>query len=150
MNILIAEDDPNIREGLETFLTREGFHPHGASDGIEALELAAKVLPEFVILDVMMPRMGGYDVCREIRKRHPEVPILFLSARGEEVDRVVGLELGADDYLVKPFGTRELLARMNAILRRTRRSGPSVPAEDDSFSMDDLEIHPAELRARRG
>ncbi|QQS04323.1 MAG: response regulator transcription factor [Fibrobacterota bacterium] len=150
MNILIAEDDPNIREGLETFLAREGFQPHGACDGVAALELALRVEPEFVILDVMMPRMGGYDVCRELRKRDPDVPILFLSARGEEVDRVVGLELGADDYLVKPFGTRELLARMNAILRRSRRAIPVAAESEETFSMGDLEILPSQLRARRG
>jgi len=148
MKILIAEDDALIREGLATLLEREGFEPLPAIDGQEALDMFAREHPGFVILDIMMPRMGGYDVCRALRREHPLVPILFLSARGEEIDRVIGLELGADDYLVKPFGSRELLARINAILRRTR-STPVPPALAGSFRMDDLEIHPDQLRACR-
>jgi len=147
--ILIAEDDDNIRDGLEALLAREGYRVLAARDGVEALDAHAKSRPDFVVLDIMMPRLGGYDVCRLIRQTDPSTPILFLSARGEEIDRVVGLELGADDYLVKPFGTRELLARIGAILRRSR---PAAPASGSStvFRMDDLEIHPDELRARRG
>ena len=150
MKILIAEDDPLIREGLEVFLAREGFEPHSAPDGLAALALFDRLKPDFVLLDIMMPGMGGYDVCRELRKRDPLVPILFLSARGEEIDRVLGLELGADDFLVKPFGTRELLARINAILRRMRRTERVPQALAESFSMADLTVFPAELRARRG
>lgn len=149
ITILIAEDDDNIREGLDAFLVREGFQVVAAKDGEEALALHAKERPGFVILDIMMPRLGGYDVCRRIRQVDRVTPILFLSARGEEIDRVVGLELGADDYLVKPFGSRELLARINAILRRLQPASPATKAIS-TFRMDDLEIHPEELRARRG
>jgi len=151
--ILIAEDDDLIREGLQTFLEREGFQVVAARDGEEALALYDQARPGFVILDIMMPRLGGYDVCRRLRQRDTATPILFLSARGEEIDRVVGLELGADDFLVKPFGSRELLARINAILRRSRQpagEAGGAPLPSPVFRMDDLEIHPEELRARRG
>lgn len=150
--ILIAEDDDLIREGLQTFLEREGFAVVAARDGEEALAFYDQARPGFVILDIMMPRLGGYDVCRRLRQRDTSTPILFLSARGEEIDRVVGLELGADDFLVKPFGSRELLARINAILRRTKSApaGGGAPPPSSVFVMDDLEIHPEELRARRG
>jgi DNA-binding response OmpR family regulator len=150
--ILIAEDDDLIREGLQTFLEREGFAVVATRDGEEALAAYEKARPGFVILDIMMPRLGGYDVCRRLRQRDASTPILFLSARGEEIDRVVGLELGADDFLVKPFGSRELLARINAILRRSRTIpvDGGAPRSAAIFQMDDLEIHPDELRARRG
>lgn len=150
--ILIAEDDDLIREGLQTFLEREGFAVVAARDGEEALAFYDQARPGFVILDIMMPRLGGYDVCRRLRQRDTATPILFLSARGEEIDRVVGLELGADDFLVKPFGSRELLARINAILRRSKSApaGGGAPPQSSVFVMDDLEIHPDELRARRG
>lgn len=125
--VLIAEDDPNIRLGLLATLESEGYHVVAASDGAQALRLAPNEKPHLVILDIMMPRMNGYDVCRELRRADPRLPILFLSAKGEEIDKVVGLKLGADDYLVKPFGVRELLARVEALLRRTRAL--ATPAE---------------------
>lgn len=149
IKILFAEDDALIRDGLETLLSREGYHPVPAVDGQEALRLFEREKPDFVLLDIMMPNLGGYDVCRAIRKQDPLVPILFLSARGEEIDRVLGLELGADDYLVKPFGSRELVARINAILRRTRFRAALDPSTA-SFLLDDLEVVPDQLRARRG
>jgi len=149
IKILFAEDDPLIREGLQTLLTREGFQAYPACDGEEALQIFSSNRPDFVILDIMMPRLGGYDVCRTLRRDNSTIPILFLSARGEEIDRVVGLELGADDFLVKPFGSRELLARIHAILRRSRSANQALNSST-MFTMDDLEIHPEQLRARRG
>jgi DNA-binding response OmpR family regulator len=149
MKVLIAEDDPDTRAGLEEILRDEGYVTVSAADGREALELFEKEKPDFVCLDVMMPEVSGYDVCRRIRRTHADVPVIFLSARSEEIDKVVGLELGADDYILKPFGVREVLARIRAVTRRSlaRRQEPGTV---EPFRMDDLEIRPAELRARRG
>lgn len=115
--ILLIEDDPMIQDALGYTLEREGFEVLAALDGKKGLELAQDASPDLVLLDLMLPGVGGLEVCREIR-RHSTVPILIVTARGEETERVVGLELGADDYIVKPFGTRELLARIRANLRR--------------------------------
>ncbi len=116
--VLIIEDDPNTSSLVETYLKREGFQTRVAADGERGLELAQRLQPVFVVLDVMLPRMDGWDVCRALR-RFSEVPILLLTAREEEIDRVLGLSLGADDYVVKPFSPRELVERVKAILRRT-------------------------------
>ena len=118
--ILIAEDDPHIRQGLEDALESEGYALLIARNGKEALGLARQGELHCIILDIMMPEMSGYDVCREIRKKDARTPILMLTAKGQEIDKVVGLELGADDYMVKPFGVRELLARVSALIRRSR------------------------------
>lgn len=120
--ILIAEDDANIRLGLVATLESEGYDVTAASDGAQALKLYPQSKYDLVILDVMMPKASGYDVCRELRASGATVPVLFLTAKGEEVDKVVGLKLGADDYVVKPFGIHELLARVEALLRRGRAS----------------------------
>jgi len=116
--ILIVEDDKKTASLVALYLEREGFQTVVASDGLEALELVKRHKPAFVILDLMLPRLDGWGVCRQIR-RTSNVPILMLTARGEEIDRVSGLTLGADDYLAKPFSPRELVARVKAILRRT-------------------------------
>ncbi|MCX6938753.1 MAG: response regulator transcription factor [Verrucomicrobia bacterium] len=134
--ILIAEDDSNIRLGLIATLESEGYEVTAASDGAQALKLYPQNKYDLVVLDVMMPKASGYDVCRELRAAGATTPVLFLTAKGEEVDKVVGLKLGADDYMVKPFGVRELLARVEALLRRGRASsgaaslaaGAAVPA----------------------
>ncbi len=118
--ILIAEDDPNIRAGLIATLESEGYAVTAASDGAQALKLFPQEKFDLVILDVMMPKASGYDVCREIRARGARGPVLFLTAKAEEIDKVVGLKLGADDYVTKPFGVHELLARVEALLRRAR------------------------------
>ncbi|MEZ4836090.1 MAG: response regulator transcription factor [Caldilineaceae bacterium] len=128
--ILLADDDEMIVDALSFQLRREGYKVLAAFDGVEALELARQADPDLVLLDVMMPRMQGWEVCRELRKESM-VPILMLTARGEEMDRVLGLELGADDYVVKPFSFRELLARVHAQLRRSeymKRAGRSDDA----------------------
>lgn len=118
--ILIAEDEPNIRQGLVATLESEGYAVTAATDGAQALRLFGQEKFDLVVLDVMMPKTSGYDVCRELRARGSRVPVLFLTAKGEEIDKVVGLKLGADDYVTKPFGIHELIARVEALLRRSR------------------------------
>lgn len=118
--ILVAEDDPNIRMGLEDTLESENYEVVSASTGIQALERFENSPIDLVLLDIMMPGKSGYDVCREIRAKDPGTPIIMLTAKAEEIDKVVGLELGADDYITKPFGVHELLARISAVLRRCR------------------------------
>jgi len=120
IRVLIAEDDANLRQGLIDLLEGEGYEVFPAGDGQEALECFQKEAPDLVLLDVMMPELSGYDVCREIRKNDSRTPIIMLTAKGEEIDKVVGLELGADDYVTKPFGLHELRARIAAVLRRSR------------------------------
>jgi DNA-binding response OmpR family regulator len=119
--ILVIEDDPNTRSLVALYLEREGFRPLAAADGRTGLELAERHRPELVILDLMLPRMDGWEVCRRLRQRL-DVPVIMLTARGEEIDRVAGLTLGADDYVAKPFSPRELVARVQAVLRRMPRS----------------------------
>ena len=148
MRVLVAEDEDNIRDGLIEVLEREGYAAIGARDGREALDLYERERPDFLCLDIMMPKLNGYDVCREIRKRDAAVPIVFISAKSEEVDRVLGLELGADDFIMKPFGVREVIARIRAVTRRVY-AHRAKEARPGSFQMRDLEIVPAELRARR-
>ncbi|MBI2217012.1 MAG: response regulator transcription factor [Candidatus Rokubacteria bacterium] len=139
--ILIVDDEPEIVRGLEDNLRFEGYETLTATNGADALALAASAAPDLVVLDIMMPVMSGWDVCRELRKKGIEVPVIMLSARGEEMDRVLGLELGADDYVTKPFSLRELLARVRAVLRRP---GPREKSQDLEFG--DVRIH---RRARR-
>jgi DNA-binding response OmpR family regulator len=117
-HILIAEDDPAILAGVSDLLVLEGYSVTEAADGRSALELYRQRRPDLVLLDVMMPLMSGYDVCRAIRREDSLTPIVMLTAKGEEIDKVVGLELGADDYIVKPFGMAELTARVRAAIRR--------------------------------
>lgn len=116
--ILIADDDENISELIRLYVTKEGFTAITANNGVKALELFRSESPSIIILDIMMPEMDGWQVCREIRKTS-NVPIIMLTAKGETFDKVLGLELGADDYMVKPFETKELVARIKAVLRRT-------------------------------
>ena len=123
--ILVVEDDPSILRGLEINLGAEGYRVRTASDGEEGLRIARTERPDLLIVDVMLPRLGGLDLIREIRKEDPDMPILVVSAKGQEGDKVAGLALGADDYVVKPFGVKELSARIGAALRRRRaRGGP--------------------------
>jgi two-component system, OmpR family, alkaline phosphatase synthesis response regulator PhoP len=130
--ILIAEDDNPIREGLEDLLEGEGYDIISAKNGEIALELYKSEKVDLALLDIMMPKLSGYDVCREIRKTDDKLPIIFLTAKEEEIDKVVGLELGADDYIVKPFGVRELLARINSVLRRSRNQSSSEHDNDNN------------------
>ena len=115
--ILIADDDVNIAELISLYLMKEGYETKRAADGREALRMVPVFDPDLIILDIMMPEMDGYEVCREVRK-NSSTPIIMLTAKGETFDKVLGLELGADDYMVKPFDTKELVARVKAVLRR--------------------------------
>lgn len=127
--ILVAEDDIHIRIGLTDTLESEGYQVIEAKDGNEALAAFDQKSPDLVLLDVMMPGKSGYDVCRAIRTKDAMVPVIMLTAKGEEIDKVVGLKLGADDYITKPFGIHELLARIDAVLRRAERF-KSPPVKD--------------------
>lgn len=148
--VLVVEDEENLLEALRYNLEREGYVAHTAVDGEQALAAARDVSPDVVILDVMLPRLDGFEVCRILRRRG-DVLILMLTARGEEIDRVVGLELGADDYVTKPFSVRELMARARNLLRRSRR----VMADDgepqhEVLRSGDLEIDSVSHTARLG
>src|SRR5881397_2624063 len=129
--ILIVEDDPHILLGLEEILKGEGFEVAVCNRGDKALDAVAKHHPALLVLDVMLPGLSGYDICKQLRAKKVATPILMLTAKGQEIDKVVGLDLGADDYITKPFGVRELLARIHALLRRTG-PGPATGAVSDA------------------
>lgn len=150
MKILIAEDDRYIGEGLCDIVEAEGYTPYLARDGDEALQLYQRVAPQLILLDIMMPRRDGYAVCREIRKRDNDTPVIFISAKSEEIDRVLGLELGADDYIMKPFGKREVIARIRAVARRCLAQRAVDGGAGEMLDFGDLRVYPEELRARRG
>ncbi len=135
--ILVVDDDRNICEVLKMYLTNEGFEVASANDGVEAMEAFRVFLPDLVLLDIMMPRKDGWAVCREIREQSA-TPIIMLSAKGEVFDKVLGLELGADDFVVKPFDNKEILARVKAVLRRCKKKDESGDGEVIRF--DNLEI----------
>ena len=135
--ILIVEDEPNMVAGLRDNFEFEGYSVITAGDGQEGLDRALSDLPDLVVLDVMMPKMSGLEVCKQLKAKRPSVPVIMLTARGQEVDKVVGLELGADDYVTKPFSIRELLARVKAVLRRSR----ALPKDQDSYTFSDVEIN---------
>jgi DNA-binding response OmpR family regulator len=134
--VLVVEDDPAIQQGLKDVLQFEGYDVLTASDGETGYRLVHEKKPELVILDLMLPAIGGFEVCRKLRGENISTPILMLTARGEESDRVSGLDLGADDYMTKPFSVRELLARVRALLRRTQ----SVKKLPDEVRFDDVVV----------
>jgi two-component system alkaline phosphatase synthesis response regulator PhoP len=134
--ILVVEDEPNMVAGLRDNFEFEGYQVITARDGVEGLQRALDESPDLVVLDVMMPRMSGLEVCKQLRAKRGSIPIIMLTARGQEVDKVVGLELGADDYVTKPFSIRELLARVKAVLRRTS----VVPKDQDRRSFGEVEV----------
>jgi DNA-binding response OmpR family regulator len=139
--ILIVDDEPEMIRGLEDNLRFEGYQTISAPDAKRGLALALSEAPDLILLDIMMPGMSGWDMCRELRQTGIDIPVIMLTARGEEADRVLGLELGADDYVAKPFSLRELLARVRAVLRRP---GPRLKLEE--FAFGDVRLH---LRARQ-
>ena len=134
--ILIVEDEPNMVAGLRDNFEYEGYEVITAGDGPEGLGRALNEAPDLVVLDVMMPKMSGLDVCKQLKAKRPSLPVIMLTARGQEVDKVVGLELGADDYVTKPFSIRELLARIKAVLRRAR----AAPQEQERYAFGDIEV----------
>jgi DNA-binding response OmpR family regulator len=135
--VLVVEDEPALVETLEYSLRKQGYEVSIATDGMAALEIARREKPDLIILDVMLPRLDGYEVCRVLRQEM-NVPILMLTARTDEVDKVVGLEVGADDYMTKPFGMRELMARVKALLRRVRLTREELAATENSAPTADL------------
>jgi DNA-binding response OmpR family regulator len=135
--ILIVEDEPAMVAGLQDNFEYEGYDVISAEDGVKGLERALDDNPDLVVLDVMMPRMSGLDVCKQLKARRPSLPIIMLTARGQEIDKVVGLELGADDYVTKPFSIRELMARVKAVLRRAS----SHSAASEIYRFSDVEVN---------
>jgi two-component system response regulator RegX3 len=137
VSILVVDDEPAFREGLRQALNREGFLVHLAADGVEALEVWRAQHPDLVLLDVMLPRMSGIDVCREIRSVD-ETPVIMVSARNEEIDAVIALEVGADDYVTKPYRVRELVARMRTVLRRANATHAAAAGVAGVLEVADL------------
>jgi DNA-binding response OmpR family regulator len=135
--ILIVEDEPNMVAGLRDNFEYEGYEVLTATDGAEGLGRALNEAPDLVVLDVMMPKLSGLDVCKQLKAKRPSLPVIMLTARGQEVDKVVGLELGADDYVTKPFSIRELLARIKAVLRRA----PLFPKDQERYAFGDVEVN---------
>jgi DNA-binding response OmpR family regulator len=148
--ILIVEDDPNISLGLETILNGEGFEVAMCNRGDKALEAVAKQHPALVILDVMLPGASGFDICKQIRGKRISTPILMLTAKGQEMYKVIGLDCGADDYVTKPFGVRELVARIHALLRRGGGRAENKPSSNGLFRIGASEIDPKTFTLRRG
>jgi DNA-binding response OmpR family regulator len=147
--ILVIEDEPQMLLGLRDNLELEGYEVQTASDGDEGLSKASSFAPDLVILDVMLPKKNGFDVCRELRSRSSSLPIVMLTARSAETDKVLGLELGADDYVTKPFSITELLARVRAVLRRAGAQRPTTGGAD-LVRIGDIEIDFKLHQARRG
>jgi DNA-binding response OmpR family regulator len=135
--MLVVEDEPTLLETLEYNLARQGYEVRTAADGLTALEMARREHPDLIVLDILLPGLDGFEVCRILR-REMNVPILMLTARADEIDKVVGLEMGADDYLTKPFSMRELLARVKALLRRVRLMREELAAEGDTSGAEKL------------
>ncbi len=146
VHVLVVDDEPAVRESLERSLRFEGYEVSLASDGEQALAAVAKQVPDVVILDVLMPRLDGLQTCRQLRARGESLPILMLTARDGVADRVVGLDAGADDYLVKPFALEELLARLRALLRRR----PDEDDPDQVLAFSDLSLDPVTRDVKRG
>ncbi|TIP38183.1 MAG: response regulator, partial [Mesorhizobium sp.] len=141
-NILVADDDPHIREIICFALEKAGMRTAAVADGAAALQAVEQRAPDLIVLDIGMPEMDGLEVCRRLRQKS-DVPVLFLSARDEEIDRILGLEMGGDDYVTKPFSPRELVARVNVILRRARPAPVEEAADDREFAHGKLTLVPA-------
>lgn len=153
-SILVVEDDPHILLGLEEVLRGDGFEVSVCARGDQAVASAIKLRPALIVLDVMLPGKSGYDVCKELRAQKFTTPILMLTAKGQEIDKVVGLDLGADDYVTKPFGVRELLARIHALLRRANHGNGNgnveTKAESATFKIGNATIDPKTFQVQRG
>ena len=153
IHILVAEDDDNIRTGLVDTLESEGYRVTPATGGKEAIDLFRSEEFDLLLLDIMMPEKSGYDVCRVVRSTNEDIPVIMLTAKSEEIDKVIGLQLGADDYITKPFGVHELLARISAVLRRSQRK--PKPSEEsisgpDRFTFGIAEIDTRQYKVRIG
>ena len=147
--ILIVEDDPHILLGLEEVLKSDGFDVAVCNRGDLAIDAVRKQRPALILLDIMLPGLSGYDVCKQLRAKKVATPILMLTAKGQEIDKVVGLDLGADDYVTKPFGVRELLARIHALLRRTTAAPSSEANGQAPFQIGPATIDPKTFQLKR-
>lgn len=150
IKILIIEDDPHILLGLEEVLKSESFEVAVCNRGDQAITAFNQHRPALVVLDVMLPGLSGYDICKQLRAKKVTTPILMLTAKGQEIDKVVGLDLGADDYVTKPFGVRELLARIQALLRRAAKSSSAATETEESFQIGQATIDPKTFQLKRG
>jgi len=154
VSILVVEDDPSILFGLSEVFEGEGFEVAGCERGDEAEKKIAETLPDLIVLDVMLPGKNGYEICKSLRDGKCRVPILMLTSKGQEIDKVVGLDAGADDYVTKPFGVRELVARVNALLRRagtgTSRFDEGNSPAPEGFSIGDAKVDESRYEIRRG
>lgn len=146
-HVLICEDEPSLIFTLQDTLENEGYEVHVAKDGQTALDIIKDVIPDLMILDIMLPGMSGYDVCKTIREKKLTFPIIMLTARDQEIDKVTGLNIGADDYMTKPFGVKELLARIKARLRRANSYSKSGPI--DHVQLGDVKIDLNESKVNR-
>ena len=143
--VLIADDDANVHQSLNVYFRKEGYDVISAFDGEEAIEKAKSAHPDMIVLDIMMPKLDGLAVCREIR-REMTTPIIMLTAKGEEIDKLLGLELGADDYITKPFSPREVVARIKAVLRRIHEQRDEK--KNTELRIDNLEINMASFTVK--
>jgi DNA-binding response OmpR family regulator len=148
--VLIVEDDPHILLGLEEVLKSDGFEVAVCNRGDQAIDAVRKHRPTLLVLDVMLPGLSGYDICKQLRAKKVATPILMLTAKGQELDKVVGLELGADDYVTKPFGVRELLARIHALLRRTAATPSPETDAQAPFQIGAATVDPRTFQLKRG
>ncbi len=148
--ILIVEDDPHILLGLEEVLRSDGFEVAVCNRGDQALASVAGQRPALIVLDVMLPGMSGYDICKALRSKRISIPILMLTAKGQEIDKVIGLDAGADDYVTKPFGVRELLARIHALLRRAEGGARPKETDTEPFQIGSASIDPKSFQLKRG
>jgi two-component system response regulator ChvI len=146
--VAIVEDEETIREGISVALRREGHSASAFADGQSAWEAFQARLPDLAILDIGLPRMDGLELCRRLRARSERLPIIFVTSREEEFDRVLGLEIGADDYLCKPFSMRELMARVKILLRRAAQIAGDAHADEDALTVGDLRLDAVRLSAR--
>lgn len=140
-DILVVDDEPSVVEVVSLYLRREGYTVRSAGDGQSALESIGQQTPSLVVLDLMLPKIDGIEILRQLRQKSADLPVIMLTARGQETDRIYGLELGADDYVVKPFSPAELVARVKAVLRRTQ-TGAAIQNGGPLIKFDDLEIDP--------
>src|SRR5882724_2406679 len=148
--ILIVEDDPHILLGLEEVMKGDGFDVTVCNRGDKAVDAVAKCHPAPIVPDVMLPGASGYEICKQLHSKNNATPILMLTAKGQEIDKVVGLDLGADDYVTKPFGVRELLARIQALLRRAAKPAAVEGAQEVSFDIGRAVIDPKTFQIKRG
>jgi len=149
--VLVIDDEPSIVTLLEYNISQAGFECITASDGEEGLQKALELKPDFIVLDLMLPKMDGIELCKELRHRHIDTPILMLTAKDDEFDKVLGLELGADDYMTKPFSPREVVARIKAIFRRTNQSNidshSKIEDANEKIEIGELKIYPEQYEA---